>query len=311
VSTFRSFASDLSAEELVALQTLLVSAPPRHICGLVVDNHPWERGHVRLPAEYGAVILHPSEVLAALETAKANGKEVPGAAFDHLFIDVTVDDADARHIIALVKEIAYGAHELSVTAFTTDRTTSKPAWADRLYLNPPDFTALMRTAEAAPIANAEGLPASLRLMWEKGSRFMAWSEGADKVESHTPMELSRTPAGARIAWFSGSVERAVELRFDEGVFARRGRLVERRYTLLYDGVTLRAEEIGRTLWQFRSPIGRAFGRFVAERFAPSESFEVRLENNVWAGDMIVKRRNSSEQRSRIRVEVTHIPDARA
>jgi hypothetical protein len=305
------FPGILSDEEIHTIGQIFAEVPRdvTRLSGLVVYGSTpvttW-----RVSAEYAAVAWTPEQASQALERLRASPARGPlGTAMNHVFIESNVAEQVATAIVDLVKAPEPDSVRPSVTAFAFDRTAAKPVWADRLITQPENVDALMRTAEARPVENVGALPAQVKSLWDSKARLRGTlEESPPGVRGSLEVELSIDEAELTLVWMFDGKRRLAWLSFANGLLASTG-IVTRRFSLLWDGVTLRAEQQAAYVLRFDNFIGRLVARFIDEL-----SFELKEETRGWAVDLTRRRPRGTMPDRRMRMHLfsaTNVPTSNA
>ncbi len=286
--------------QLITTSPISTTAPASRLSGLIVYGDASSVGSWRVPVEYAAVAWTVKQSSEALTILQAAGRQGPlWTPIDHVFIETTVNEQDARTIINVLAAFPRASHALSVIAFAFDRNAAKPAWAERIVQQPEDAVALMRTAEARRIADASALPNRTKILFESGARLTGSFEDAPEGR-RTDVEVEFLPreTDVEVTWSVNRRSFKASMSFAGDLLVRR-RFVTRRYAILYDGVTIRAEQRAMYLLQLDNAIVRLLTRL----FVDELSFEFKEETQGWAVELTARPAQGKrpERRTRIRL----------
>jgi hypothetical protein len=301
----RCFPGALKADELQSLKEAATTAAPQpgsRLSALIVYGDTssavlsWP-----VPVDYATVALTTAEAAQVLALTKTAGRDgLLWTAIDHAFIEGNVQAQEVKPLIDLLAGLPRRSSRLPVIAFNVDHRSPTPAWADRVAARPDDAVALLRTAEARAIADVDELPHSLTRFWESGAH-LAGSLEEQPSGAHSEVDVEFTPlhGEVQLAWLTGNRRRLARLRFADGFLLCTGRFVTRRYALLFDGVTVRAEQRQSYVLRFDDFVGK----FLASLFVAQESLEFKEEARGWTVELTSRRARgqSPERRAQARL----------
>jgi hypothetical protein len=255
--------------------------------------------HWPAPSGYAAVAWTAKQASEALAVLKAAGRAGPlWTPIDHVFIEATVSADEAGTIIKALKDFPRVSHDLSVIAFAFGRHAAKPAWAERVIQQPEDAVALLRTAEAHPVADADALPARTKALFTSGAR-LSGSIEAVPSGARTELDVELTPQGPHVdmTWALDQQNSKAWLSL-QGDLVVHSRLVTRRFAILFDGVTIRAEQHAAYFLDVDNPIVQLLTRLFVDHL----SFEFKEETQGWTAELTTRARGSSPGR-RARIQL--------
>ncbi len=227
----------------------------------------------KVPSGYGVLLLTVSRATSLLERAGSEPEFLPGLpAIDHVFVDARVDPSFPPRLLEQLARRNPNRAAPGATSFGRGASDVVPSWALRLLPDAPDADALVRTLQAYPVEETDTLPRPFAELWRWGGAGEVYIEAAEA--NRMAVELQPDGPFVTLTIWSPGRRHLRRLTFADGGLTSREPLVQRRYSLTYDGVTLRAVQTSLAFTVSWLP------NLVARLFVRSETLELSARSEL-------------------------------